>query len=98
MTNILFGGDRQTGYIKKDQGASFNEGDKVTYQGRACVVSTGVDSGGNLRLHYPPAKLATDKVDVDLSGLGLDAGGTAKALGSDWVENLDANNWSKTLF
>ena len=76
LTSIVFGGD-QSGYIKKDQvqGASFNVGDEVTYQGRVCVVSKGIDSGGDLKLQYPPAKLATDMVDVDLSGLGLGDGG-----------------------
>ena len=52
-----------------------NVGDEVTYQGRVYVVSKGVNSGDYLKLQYPPAKLATDMVDVNLSGLGLGAGG-----------------------
>ena len=81
MTTIVFGGDGQTEYIKKDQvqGTSFDVGDEVTYQGRLCVVSKGVDSDGDLKLHNPPAKLSTDMHEVDLSGLGLGAGGATIA-------------------
>ena len=81
MTTILFGDD-ESDYITKDQvqGESFNVGDEVTYQGQVCVVSKGVDSlNGDLKLHYPPAKLTTDMIDVDLNGLSLGAGGATIA-------------------
>ena len=80
LTTIVFGGD-ESSYIKKNQvqGASFDVGDEVTYQGRLCVVSNGVDFGGDLKLQYPPAKLSTDMHEVDLSWLGLGAGGATIA-------------------
>ena len=41
-----------TGYIKASevQGSSFNVGDKVLYQGREMVVSTAIDSDGEIMM------------------------------------------------
>ena len=45
-------GDGETGYVKANtvQGSSFNEGDKVIYQGREMIVSKGKDSDGDIKM------------------------------------------------
>ena len=75
MTSISFGGD-ESSYIQEAYvtGQSFNVGDTVIYQDRECTVSKAVDSGGDLKVRYPPAKLTADMTEADLSGLGLGAG------------------------
>ena len=80
MTSISFGGD-ESSYIKKAnvKGNSFNVGDTVVYQDRECTVSQAVDSDGDLKVRYPPAKLTADMTEADLSGLGLGVGGATIA-------------------
>ena len=45
----------ETGYVKaaEVQGSSFNEGDKVIYQGREMIISKGKDSDGDIKMHDP---------------------------------------------
>ena len=54
----------ETGYVKANtvQGSSFNEGDKVIYQGREMIVSQGKDSDGDIYIKMKP-------VAPDLSGV-----------------------------
>ena len=51
----------ETGYIKASQvqGSSFNEGDKVVYQGKEMIVSKAKDTDGDIKMTNLP----------DISGL-----------------------------
>ena len=75
-------GDGESGYIKKSDcsGASFEVGKPVIYQGKQCIVSTAVDSDGDLlKVKFPPAMLDTSMTEADLSGLNLGASGAIVA-------------------
>ena len=76
LKSITFGCETESGYIKKDktEGASFNVGNTVIYQGRECTVSKEADSDGNLRVRYPPANLTVDMMEADLSQVKLGPG------------------------
>ena len=65
-------GDGETEYVKVNtvQGSSFNEGDRVIYQGREMIVSMGKDSDGDIKMKPVAPDLSGVKALADAAREG----------------------------